>query len=84
MRCPPSGLNRATLTGVPGPGSRTISLQSLRLQTEIAPLESDVTKSLIDLLGHLTEEQVICKDLGDVDEGEMLKAPFFRLYSREV
>lgn len=52
--------------------------------SEMTEDESDITKSLIDLLGHLTEEQVICKDLGEVNEGEMLKAPFFRLYPREV
>jgi|SRR5256885_13735877 len=52
--------------------------------SEMEEEESDLTKSLVDMLGYLTQQQVICKDLGEVDEGEMLKAPFFRLYPREV
>lgn len=47
---------------------------------EMSEKESDKTKALVDLLDSLTEEGVICKDIGQDEDGDALKAPFFRLY----
>jgi hypothetical protein len=43
--------------------------------------ESDKTKSLVNLLDDLVRQGIICRDIGEDEEGETLKSPFFRLYS---
>jgi len=48
---------------------------------EMREEESEKTKSLVNLLDTLTEQGIICRDLGQDEEGETLKSPFFRLYT---
>lgn len=41
--------------------------------------ESEKTKSLVNLLDNLATRGIICRDIGQDEEGEILKSPFFRL-----
>ena len=43
--------------------------------------ESDKTKALVNFLDDLVRKGVVCKDIGEDEDGETLKSPFFRLYS---
>lgn len=48
---------------------------------EMSEEESDKTKALVNFLDELVEQGIICRDIGESEDGETLKSPFFRLYT---
>jgi hypothetical protein len=43
--------------------------------------EFERARTFTEALNALTDDGIICKDIGEDEDGEIIKAPFIRLYT---